>query len=128
MTRIVNTSKEVFEFQFNGQVFGPYAPGEPVDLPYEVAMHGIKRSQYLDEMGNPLGFRMALLDEAKLDPQIAKRLLVYECPMVKAGECSAKPFKSVDELRAHMESHWAADAKKADLLAQAEESTKPARK
>lgn len=128
MTRIVNTSNEPFEFQFDGVVYGPYAKGDPVDLPWEVAMHGIKRSQYLDGMGNPLGFRMSLLEEAKLDPKFSKEILVYECPLVRAGECTAKAFKSVDALRAHMEEHWAADAKQADLLAQAENSQKPPRK
>jgi hypothetical protein len=105
--RIVNTSDRPFEFSFDSVVYGPYQPGTIIDLPHEVATHGIKRSQELDEMGNVLGFRMQSIEEAKSDPEKFKNLLVYNCPFGMSDQCNAKPFKSVDELKKHMETHWA---------------------
>lgn len=105
--RIVNTSDLPFEFSFDSVVYGPYQPGKIIDLPYEVANHGIKRSQMLDEMGNVLGFRMQTLEEAKSDPQKFADLLVYTCPFSLSDQCNAAPFKNVDDLRKHMETHWA---------------------
>ena len=108
--RIVNTSDTPFEWSFNSVVYGPYPPGKIIDLPYEVAEHGIKRSQTLDEMGNPMGFRMQTLEEAKADPEKLQNLLIYQCPFTLSDQCTAKPFKNVDDLRKHMETHWAKDA------------------
>jgi hypothetical protein len=105
--RIVNTSDRPFEFSFDSVVYGPYQPGTIIDLPHEVATHGIKRSQELDEMGNVLGFRMQSIEEAKSDPEKFKNLLIYTCPFAMSDQCNAKPFKSVDELKKHMETHWA---------------------
>jgi hypothetical protein len=105
--RIVNISDRPFEFSFDSVVYGPYQPGTIIDLPHEVASHGIKRSQELDEMGNILGFRIQSIEEAKSDPEKFKNLLVYNCPFTMSDQCNAKPFKSVDDLKKHMETHWA---------------------
>ena len=107
--RIVNTSDGPFEFSFDSVVYGPYQPGTIIDLPYEVANHGIKRSQVLDEMGNITGYRVQSIEEAKSDPEKFKNLLVYNCPFGASDQCTAKPFKSVDELKKHMETHWVSE-------------------
>ena len=120
MTRIVNISDKPYEFQFDGVVYGPYNPGDPSpNLPHNVAEHGIKRSQINDDMGVTIGFRAAFLDEAKANPDTAKNLRLYECPLVAAGDCNAGRFRTVDELRGHMETHWAA-TQPDDLLTKSE--------
>jgi hypothetical protein len=107
--RIVNVSDKPFEFQFNSCTYGPYDPGRIVDLPTEVAVHGIKRSIIVDDVGNVIGQRMSTLDEAKRDTKMSE-MLTLECPFVQTEQCQAKPFKSVEELRVHLNTHFAAEA------------------
>jgi hypothetical protein len=114
--RIVNTSDKPFEWSFNSVVYGPYPPGTIIDLPHAVAEHGIKRSQILDEDGNISGFKMQSLEEAKADPNKLKDLLIYNCPFGQSDQCNAKPFKNVDDLRKHMETHWAKDAAEENIF------------
>jgi len=106
--RIVNTSNQPFEFMFNATSFGPYMPGEIVDLPDEVAMHGIKRgTMYESESGMFLGQRMEPLDSVKVDPIRLRELITYDCPLSESDQCNAKGFNNLDDLRVHMEqAHW----------------------
>jgi hypothetical protein len=122
--RIVNTSDMPFEYSFNSVVYGPYAPGVIVDLPYEVAEHGIKRSVVLDDVGNPTEYRMKTIEEAKADPEKFQNMLQYACPFTFSDQCTAKPFKSVDDLRKHLEVHWAA---KSDVVEENLFDTVPAK-
>jgi hypothetical protein len=103
--KIVNVSDKPFEFMFDQVTYGPYAPGQIVDLPEHIAQHGLVKSAVLDDegMGNIVDFKLKTLAEARVTE---KNLLIYECPLVSSGECKAKAFSSVDDLKAHMESHW----------------------
>jgi len=106
--RVVNTSDKPFEFMFNATSFGPYQPGQIVDLPDEVALHGIKRSTMYDsESGGYLGQKLEPLDAVKVDPMRMQQLITYDCPLAESDQCNAKGFKSLDDLRVHMEqAHW----------------------
>ena len=105
--RIVNVSDKPFEFTFNAVVYGPYPPGAVVDLPYAIAQHGIKRSVTYDEDGQVIGYKMDYLDSVKNDPTTMERVIKYECPLAATEQCNVGPFKTLDELRIHMEqAHW----------------------
>ncbi len=115
MTKIINVSKEPYEWQFDGKIYGPIAPGEIVDMPDEIANHAVKRSVVLDHdpdsmtVGDPIDTKVKYLSELSKD-QI-KEITLYPCSLVQSGQCSVKPFKTMDELRKHMESHWGPVAK-----------------
>lgn len=103
--RIVNISDKPFEFMFDATSFGPFGPGQIVDLPDEIAMHGVKRSMIIDEEGITVGQKMDYV--SSVDSATLKKIVTYDCPMVLSGQCKAKGFKSLDDLKAHMEqAHW----------------------
>lgn len=111
--KIVNTSDKPYEFAFNSCTYGPFAPGQIIDLPDEVALHGIKRSIILDEEGNYLSQKAQPLDQVKTNPAMMEKLIKYDCPMAASEQCSAGPFASLDALREHLETaHWKASEKK----------------
>jgi hypothetical protein len=102
--KIINTSDKPFEWTFNGEIYGPIKPGQVMDLPDEIALHGIKRSVVLDDIGNVESYRVEHLEA--VGQKRIKEIALYECPFVANGLCDAKSFKSVGDLQAHMESHW----------------------
>lgn len=105
--RVVNTSDKPVEFMFNSTSFGPYKPGEIIDLPDEVALHGIKRCTKEDEFGIFIGQSLEPLDQVKVDPGRLQALITYDCPMAMSDQCNAKGFKNLDDLRVHLEQvHW----------------------
>jgi hypothetical protein len=115
--KIVNTSSEPFEFMFNAASYGPYKAGEIIDLPDEVALHGIKRSTMLDEEGAYIGQKLEPLDSIKIDPDRLQKIITYDCPMSDSDQCNAKGFRTLDDLRVHMEqAHGWMVAKKEDPL------------
>jgi len=119
--RIINTSDQPFEFQFDSRVYGPFQPGEIADLDDAIALHGLNRSKVIDEMGNTTGYRLEALNDMRGDTARLRSILSYHCPFGESGQCDTQPFKSVEELRAHMESHWAVNPKepmKEDLFAE----------
>lgn len=103
--KIVNVSDKPFEFMFSEVTYGPYVPGQIIDLPDHIAQHGLDKSAILDDegLGNIVGFKLKTLADAKVTE---KNILIYECPLVASGECTAKAFSSLDDLKAHMETHW----------------------
>jgi hypothetical protein len=107
MARIVNTSDKPYEFCFDACVYGPYAPGQVIELPNEIAAHGVRRSQILDEIGNTVGFKCEFLNDLKNDKERMENLLVYDCPLKMSDQCNVGSFKSLDDLRSHLETHWA---------------------
>jgi hypothetical protein len=112
VTRIINTSSQPYEWTFDSANYGPIQPGEIVDLPQEIAAHAVKRSVVLDpDLGDEVSFRVAFLDS--LDKEIVKKIASYNCPFAVTGQCHSKPFKTVDDLRLHLESHWEATAETA---------------
>jgi hypothetical protein len=119
MKRIVNVSNAPFEFTFNSCVYGPYAPGQVVELPYAIAEHGVKRGMIVDDMGNFVGNRCEFLDDLQNDQERMKSILMYECPLAVSHQCAAASFRNLDELRAHMETHWTTAA---DPLAPVEQA------
>ncbi|HCV42400.1 MAG TPA: hypothetical protein DGH68_02880 [Bacteroidetes bacterium] len=104
--RVVNVDDKPYEFCFDAQVFGPYAPGTIVDLPDAVAAHAIKRSVVLDDEGVFVRAKMEYLNDMKADPERYKAIITYDCPFVASEQCNMKGFKNLDELRTHLESHW----------------------
>jgi hypothetical protein len=118
--RVINTSDKPFEFSFDS-VVRVMAPGQVFDFPVEIAQHAIKRSKVLDEMGNIIGFQVQTLEELGQDQSKMRSILSYECPFKVSGQCDAQPFKHENDLRAHLESHWATKPKepeKEDLFAE----------
>lgn len=110
--KVVNVSDKPFEFLFNAVVY-VVPPGKPVELPYEIAMHGIKKSVFYDPQDDNvlLGHKLELLDTVKSDAQAMAALMKYECPFTASDQCNAGLFDSIDDLRAHLESvHWPVDA------------------
>lgn len=108
--KIINTHDKPFEFSFDSIPFGPYAPGEIVELDANIAEHGIKRSWIRDNEGMPVRKRLEYLADVQKDPtRLGALPQVYHCPFGDRG-CSSRPFKSIDELKAHLEeSHWPRD-------------------
>ena len=102
--KIINTSDKPFRFTFDACNFGPYLPGQVVDLPEDVAAHAIRRSIVLDDAGDFVAYRMEPL--SSVDPNRVKDIALIECPFIALNQCNAASFKSADELKAHLESHW----------------------
>jgi hypothetical protein len=104
--RVVNVDDKPFEFCFDAAVFGPYAPGTIVDLPDHIAVHAIKRSVVLDDEGVFVRNKMEFLSDMKGDQERMQRIITFDCPYVASEQCNMKGFKTTDELRAHLETHW----------------------
>jgi len=102
--KIINTSDKPFEWTFNGEIFGPLAPGQIADFPNEVALHAIKRGVVLDDTGDFIKYRVESLDSVSNEK--IRDIAQYECPFAVTNQCDAKPFKNVKDLKAHLESHW----------------------
>lgn len=102
--KVVNTSKKPYEFTFDSCNYGPFKPGQVVDLPEDVARHGIRRSAILDQLeGYVIGYTFEPLDA--IDTDRRAEVAVYTCALVAIGECSAPNFNTVDELMIHLRSH-----------------------
>lgn len=106
--KIINTSNEPYEFTYDGGHYGPIIPGQIVDYPDAMAHHAIKRSVVMfdgddEQCGNPNYYRMQPLNE--VDPKKVKEIAVFECPFRNTG-CNIGPLKSMDELQAHLNSHF----------------------
>jgi hypothetical protein len=105
--KIINKSDKPFDFTFDSGNYGPYLPGEVVDLPDEIAAHAVKRSEILDpDFGDTIGFQMSYLSD--LSQEEIRKHVLYPCPFIQSNQCNAKSFKTPDELRAHLETHWGA--------------------
>lgn len=105
--KIVIVSDKPFEFTFNSTIYGPFEHGQIVDLPDEVALHGIKRSIVVDEEGNYIGQGVKTLDEVRGDSGALEKIIKYDCPLALSEQCNSKGFANLDDLRAHMEQvHW----------------------
>jgi hypothetical protein len=106
--KIINTSNKPYEFTWDGGHYGPIQPGEIKDYPDPIAYHAIKRSVVYFHGGEQDGeishFQMEMLDA--VDKSKVSDIALYECPFIASNQCDAKPFKSADDLRAHLESHW----------------------
>lgn len=106
--KVVNTSKKPFEFTFDSGNYGPFKPGEVVDLPDDVARHGIRRSMLtvLDDSDEfQTSYRLEPLDS--LDKDRRSDTAIYACALVAINECNAPNFKTVDELMTHLRTHQA---------------------
>lgn len=101
--KIINVSDKPYEWTFDSCNYGPLNPGEILDLSYENAVHAVKRSFIMDDEGMPMGQRVQFLDS--VDKSLVSEIVTYICPMVHSGQCNAKPFPSMDALRAHIDGH-----------------------
>jgi hypothetical protein len=121
VAKVINVSNKPYEFTFDGGNYGPIQPGEIKDYPNEVAAHCIKRSEILDpELGETVGYKMAYLDSLSKDK--IKEIATYICPFVAANQCHAKPFKTIDDLRRHMDDHWGSDESESKSTGKAKSS------
>jgi hypothetical protein len=102
--KIINVDDKPYEFTWDGCHFGPIAPGQIADYPNEVAQHAIKRGVVTDEIGNFVRLRVDSIEN--VDPSLIRDIAIYDCPLQSSGQCDAGPFKTVDDLKAHLESHW----------------------
>lgn len=108
--KVVNTSKKPYEFTFDSRNFGPFKPGQVVDLPDDVAQHGIRRSAIRDELeGFITGYSFEPL--GSIDAGRRGEVAVYACALVAIGECSAPNFNTVDELMTHLRTHQKSPAR-----------------
>ena len=112
--KIINVTKDLFEFQFDSLIY-QMAPGVPYDLPDPVARHAIRRSQILSNEGETLGLKVAAL--SSLDPKKIRELARYRCPLNDTNECEEGPFKSLQEMRTHFETHLPPKSEDFDLAA-----------
>lgn len=111
----MNLDSKPFDWTFNGEQWGPIAPGQVMDLPDEVAAHAIKRSILLDPNGDFERYRIDYL--GNVPAERIKEIAMYDCPYALTGQCTAKPFKTDSDLRAHLESnHWPKSASKVPLV------------
>jgi hypothetical protein len=101
--KLINVTTEPYEFTWNAGHYGPFQPGVPFELPDEVAAHARRHSAILDDMGGAIGYRVDYLKDVAADK--LKNVMLYECPMAQAGRCAADPFKTIADLKAHLESH-----------------------
>lgn len=103
--KIINVSDKPFEWTFDSGNYGPLRPGEVMEVSADVAAHAIKRSEIIDpDFGDSLGFAIAYV--GALDKEAIKKIAKYPCPLSITNQCNAAPFKSLDDLKVHMESHW----------------------
>ena len=102
--KIINVSDEPYEWTFNSQNYGPIKPGEIWEGEDEIARHALKRSAIVDELGEVAGWRCEAL--GALSKERIKELAAYPCPWTLSNQCSADPFKNIDDLRKHMDLHW----------------------
>ena len=100
LKKIINTSNKPYEFTWDGGHYGPYMPGQIVELPDNVANHAIKRSVVLDDTGGVLDFQMQELSAVSREK--VKEIAMFECPFVASGMCNEPASKTSDELWAHL--------------------------
>ena len=53
--RVYNRSDKPYEWTYDGKIWGPVQTGEVLTVPDDVGAHGVNRSAYLDEIGQPTG-------------------------------------------------------------------------
>ncbi len=99
--RVVNVSKEPYEWTYDSGIYGPVAPGEVREFPDDAASHGLRKSEVLDELGNPTGvYRM--VPASSVPSARLEEFAQFRCSL-----CNEGLFRK-DELKAHMmESHFA---------------------
>lgn len=99
--KITNVSDKPYEWTWDGGIYGPIQPGETVDLPDALAKHAITRGVVTDDAtGEVIEYKVMPTDKV---PQAQLREIAqYTCPLAFNGLCSAKPFRSVEEISAHM--------------------------
>jgi hypothetical protein len=108
--RIINTSNKPYEFTYDGGHYGPYKPGEIVELDEVMGHFALKKSAVLIQ--DPEDPGVGEIDHYQMEPveNVAKDkirgMVTYTCPLVQSGQCDAKPFKSLGELKAHQDLHW----------------------
>lgn len=114
--KVLNITKDPFEFQHDGIIYS-MPPGVPFDWPEPVARHAIRRSQILSEEGETIGMRVVSV--GSLDAKKIRELARYRCPLADTGECSEGPFKGLQEMRTHFETHLPQRGEAEDLLSTA---------
>lgn len=77
-----------------------------MDLPQEVAEQAIKRSAVTDDEGNIEAFRVEPLEKVKKNSEWLQAVATYPCPFSATGQCDAAPFKDINELRVHLDTHF----------------------
>lgn len=102
MRRVINVSKTPFELVFDaGHIM--IDPGKMVELDDAMAAMARKQSVVWDEEGNPEAFRIEIVEQ--MTEQQLKNVLAYDCPMNLAGKCSSGPFRTLEDLKAHLDTH-----------------------
>jgi hypothetical protein len=119
--KLVNVSKQPFEFTYDS-IHVVMQPGDVLEVEDWVGERALRQSVILDTTyGDPDGTgegvptgeaRLRRADQ--LDRDQLRQVRRYVCPEAQTGHCSARPFGTMDELRAHLEVHLSEDA--ADLL------------
>lgn len=113
--KLINHTEKPFEFTFDS-VHRMIQPGEIVDLPDYQASIALRQSEVLDSTngdtegeGMPTG-ETRLRPLADMDGLAVKAMLRFECPYGGADLCQAGTFRSMEELRAHIDTHLPAVA------------------
>jgi len=132
--KLINHTEKPFEYTWDSMHF-VVQPGQIIDLPDYQAAIVLKQAGLLDTTnmgilrpgeeggeGIPTGeSRLRVLSE--MDTEAVKAMLRFECPYKGAELCKDGPFRTMEELRAHLDVHVGAAATEFDLVAAA-----PARK
>lgn len=91
-------------------------PGEVHEVEDWVGQRAIQQNQLLDSTytkddpnveGQPLG-ESRIVSLGTIDAEDRKRYAQNVCPWVGTGNCTAAPFKSMADLRAHLDTHLGA--------------------
>lgn len=101
--KIVNTTDKPYDFTFDSRNF-TMPPGEPMDFPDEIARHAIRRSEVLDDEGNPVAYRVASLAEARMSDRY-RQIVVYRCPFHPTDDCQFVA-QTPEALRSHVDDHF----------------------
>ena len=105
--KLINTSNKPYEFTWDGGHYGPYKPGQIVDLPDDMAHHALRKSAILEQqgemVGEVIGFQMEMLDGVSREK--VKEIASFDCPYTNMGLCTARQFKTPAELKAHLLTH-----------------------
>ena len=105
--KIINVSNEPYFWTFDSGNYGPVLPGQIWEGIEEIARHALKRSAIVDEFGEVASFRME--EVGAMSKERIREFAAYPCPFTQSNQCNTKPFRSIDDLRRHMESHWGSE-------------------
>lgn len=114
--KLINHTEKPFEYVWNSE-HHIVQPGQIIDLPDYQASIVLRQAEVLDTTFEKLSVNGEVLGEgmptgesrlrplSEVDRTAVKAMLRFECPYKGAGLCGSGPFRTVEELRAHIDSH-----------------------